>query len=1351
MSGPPEPPPDAPPAGGHRTRRRRSRFRRWVVRPIVWAALLAVLVLTALLYFVESGYAHRRAAALVVARLSETLGREVSVGRVEYHLYPLAFELHDLVVPGARPGEPPFAVVPVLRVQGTWRGLRQRILHLEQIEVLRPRLLVAFFPDGTTNVPSLRGRGGGRRRFEVQVGRVLVQDGRLTVDQRQVRVSLDARAVWGRMVGEGEDRLRGLATAQEVTVALPDAAPYRVTASVKGSFEPGVIRVTTARFAGPDVTATAGGTYEWEGRRKTLALDLRAAGLARLANRLGYVEEPLDGRFSTRGRLTAVGPRWQYRGTLAAPRVEALGRRFEGIAAGLEVDPEDLVARVSRARHAGGGIEGIVRADLSADTEEGTGRPVDLDLDLDGLDLQTLLADQGLELAGIAGRVSGDFLYRFRTGDPLGGSGRADLTVVGAAGLGPEAPAGTAVLPVSGPVPLVIERGVVTTREARLTAPEQTLVAAGSYDLQARRGRFALRLASGDVGRLAVMVPVSGPRPAWLPTAGAGEATGTLTLAEESWSLAARVELERVASPALAVDSLAGSLVLDPAAVRDLRLTARSGDASLTASGTIPLPDEAGGGRRPFALLLDSTAWPIDALGELVPGMPPAAGTATGRVDLRGTVDDLAGEAELAVAGFAVAGHRLGRAHLDAVFSGAEVELRRAQVMAPAGELLASGRLDRETGAFTLTAEAPSLSLASDPLGSLLGGEAEGRVTARLAASGTLERPQARLSISGRDLVLAGRALPEGRETTFAAAWDGERLEAEGSVAGLLTLGGGGRLDRRGADLAFAVHTAELGTVARLLSPRELPAIGGALAGTLEVTGDFAREAGGAAALRARLTVPELTLTAEGRTLASLEPVVVSWTPQRLSIDRLYMAEPETESEVFLTGTVGLGAPPNPLDLRILSTVSAAWAELFLPGVEMEGGLDLLLVVRGTVEDPAWDGQGELRGAELILPAFPHAFEEVNGVLLFYRDAVVVDRLSARVGGGTVVASGRIALPGEAPQGAAPSSYRFQLSARNVSVRFPEGFLTRGDAELTLTGTAAARQVRGVVDLERAYYLQDVETGTLQLLQRMLQRERLEIAETDPFLASTQLNVQVLGPEALRVRNNVADFSGAIELAVRGTAASPVVVGEVELAPGGRLTYADNEYEIERGRLTFNNPARIDPVIDLVARTEVRSYDVVLSLSGTLDRLNARFSSDEGLADLEVLALLATGQELEGEGRLFVPGERRDEELGLARGLLYGQAASLVSRRVSSLFGFDRFRIDPLASSETGGGLGGVRLTVGKRISRDFFVTYTSNPSRSEEYVLRAEWQVARNLVLVFTREGRDDTFAVDAEWERRF
>ncbi|HEX9668417.1 MAG TPA: translocation/assembly module TamB domain-containing protein [Thermoanaerobaculia bacterium] len=1316
-----------------------GRVRRWVIRPVIWGLLFLALAVTALLLFAQSELAHRRAAALVVARLSETLGRQVRVGGVDYDLFPLAFELHDVVVPGARRGEPPFAVVPVIRIQATWRDLRKRVLQLEQIEVLQPRVNVVFFPDGTTNVPSLRGPQGGKQRFEVRIGRVLVQDGRLRVDQQELPLELDARAVWGRMVGREPDILDGLVTAQAVVVTLPDARPYRLTASVRGSFEPGVIRISAGRFSAPEVRGTVAGAYEWEGEKKSLGLDLQASGLARLANELGYAEEPIEGPFTTHGWLAMDGVSWRFAGAVESPQIETLGRVFREVTADLTVEPGSVVAENAHAHYADGTVRGTVVVDADAATPEGAGQPIELDLDLAGLDLASLLEDQDMPLPGAAARLSGPFKYRFLSADALAGSGAATLRLEGTAGAEPR---GRRVLPISGTVELAIADGVVSTEGARLTAPEQTLLASGSYSLPAGRGRFELRLTTGDLGRLAVMVPVEGEPPAWLPTAGRGEATGTLAIADGEFTLATTLDLTAVAAPALEADRLTGTLTYSPEAIRDLRLTATRGEGSLAVTGTVPLPDGGGAGR-PLVLAVQANSWPLAGAADLFPGLPPVTGTATGQVDLRGTVDDLGGEAVLALADLTLSGHELGQAQVDVVFSGPVVTLRRAQVFAPAGELLASGRLDRRSGELSVTADAPALDLEKQPLRGLLAGEMSGTVTLRAAAGGRLEEPNARLSLTGTDLRLGGRSLPEGSTTQLSAVWDGRQLTAEGSLAGLLTLNGGGRLDRRGAELAFAVQSHDLGAIARIASPRPLPEFTGRLVGELRVAGEFA---GGG--LRARLTVPELALAYQEQTLANVEPVVVTWTPEALRVESLYLREPQTESDLFLTGTIGLGATPNPLDLRLQSTVSARWAELVLPGVQMSGYLDLLASVRGTTDDPALDGVGELRQARLILPEFPHAFEELTGTVLLYRDAVVLDRVSARVAGGTVLASGRLGVFGDERADA----YRFQLSANDVSLRYPEGFLIRGDAELSLVGGQRTRQLRGVVTLDRAYYLQDVETGTFQLLQRVLQRERLEIAETDPFLASTQLNVQVLGPEALRVRNNVADLTGGLELVLRGTLAAPVVVGEVELVPGGKLVYADNEYEIERGRLTFNNPNRIDPVIDLVARTEVRNYDILLSLSGTLERLNAKFTSDEGLADLEVLALLATGKELEGEGRLFVPGQRpADAEGGAgARGFLYGQAASVVSKRVSSLFGFDRFRIDPLASTETGT-IGGVRLTVGKRISKDLFVTYSSNPAASEEYLLRIEWQVGENVVLVLTRDGKEETFAVDAQWEKRF
>ena len=82
------------------------------------------------------------------------------------------------------------------------------------------------------------------------------------------------------------------------------------------------------------------------------------------------------------------------------------------------------------------------------------------------------------------------------------------------------------------------------------------------------------------------------------------------------------------------------------------------------------------------------------------------------------------------------------------------------------------------------------------------------------------------------------------------------------------------------------------------------------------------------------------------------------------------------------------------------------------------------------------------------------------------------------------------------------------------------------------------------------------------------------------------------------------------------------------------------------------------------------------------------------------------------------------------------------------LFGLDKFQIDPLTSST--GRASTARVTVGQRLSRDLFATYSYDPSITEQQILQLEWQVSPGMVLVLTQNG-DSTYAVEARWEKSF
>ena len=157
----------------------------------------------------------------------------------------------------------------------------------------------------------------------------------------------------------------------------------------------------------------------------------------------------------------------------------------------------------------------------------------------------------------------------------------------------------------------------------------------------------------------------------------------------------------------------------------------------------------------------------------------------------------------------------------------------------------------------------------------------------------------------------------------------------------------------------------------------------------------------------------------------------------------------------------------------------------------------------------------------------------------------------------------------------------------------------------------------------------------------------------------------------------------------------------------------------------------------------MREYDVTLSLSGTPERLQTEFVSNPPLAEMEVLALLTGGR---SPGSLQSGGSEDVLEGGAAESFLYGQATSLIAGRFNRLFGLDQFRIDPLTSSS--GALSSARVTVGEQLSRDLFVTYSYDPSQTDEQILELEWRLSRSLVLVLTQNG-DGTYAVDARWEK--
>jgi hypothetical protein len=995
----------------------------------------------------------------------------------------------------------------------------------------------------------------------------------------------------------------------------------------------------------------------------------------------------------------------------------------------IRVDPDGLLAHVTRAEYAGGHLEALVQLGRL----KGPPLPVRIAVSGSGVDFETFFSDLGLPGTGLMAKTDLDMTLTFGPGGAQHGDGSGEIRLVPRPGA-LSSVKGRHALPVSG-------GGLLTVKDGVIRFPKIPFVTAGglraTLDGTLRIGTWEpdweLTVESADLveaERLAENFypaiqgePLAPP----LKLGGSGRIVARLTRSFSDPRIAGRLEASPFVLRGTAFGETTADFVVDRNVLTLQPFEATDAGSRLVVTGRVEWGGALGSEYRLTELTTDTERWPVERIFSFLALDLPITGLVSGRLPLGGVTPRMTGEGDLAFEETRLWGQPFDRVDGRLGFESDRLRFTGVRGSLGSGTARLDGFYRYDDGGYEVEAAAQDLPL--ERLGAVAEGAPglTGHLTGSVSGKGTLDVPQLRLAGTIAQPAWKGQPLAlSGDPAKLRLSLEGGALDAEADAPGAARL----RAEGRDGKIALGLEVRSIAAYSSLLG---IPP-GTALDGTAALEAQLVEGADGSVtSAKGRFESLDATLGPHRVSLPA--PASFEWSDGRLRWEGLRLAARRVmgdastlpEGELVLHGDLQTGGEGT-ISARAAGTVEAALLTPFLGGASLEGRLTVSATASGTVERPVFEGRIGLDGLDLVTSPGETPLEGITGALQLTPGRITTDDLSLRWNGNIAVA-GALTLDGLRMSG-------LRLNAHLEGVRsepFP-GLRATVSGDLVLLGDDDVRSARGELTMTRGIYDEDLDLSLQALLGG--RRGATDAGPEPTRFDDVALEVRIAIPAgAFEVRNNVARMRGEGDLTVRGTFGRPLLLGAIEATEGGRLELRGLRYDVTKGKLVFANPARNDPYFELEARTQVKEYAITLGVSGTASRMVPRFTSYPQLPEAQVVSILATGEipsASAGSIGSVSPVSTDQDIVAAARELITGLATDAAASRTKEFLRLDRLQIDPVFIGST---FDAPRLTVAKRLSNELTVTYSYKASTDQEQVLLVELQLSPSAFLQLLRD----------------
>jgi translocation and assembly module TamB len=415
------------------------------------------------------------------------------------------------------------------------------------------------------------------------------------------------------------------------------------------------------------------------------------------------------------------------------------------------------------------------------------------------------------------------------------------------------------------------------------------------------------------------------------------------------------------------------------------------------------------------------------------------------------------------------------------------------------------------------------------------------------------------------------------------------------------------------------------------------------------------------------------------------------------------------------------------------------WSRLAPTGWRMNGSLQAQVQLGGTVLNPAWYGNLQMRNLALrsLLDGLEFSDGQLNATLSGQH--LTLDDLKIRGAGGS--SGGWLTGQGEVKWQKGQTMPTMNLTLEAQALRL----LARADRRLTLSGQLQARlqdeqlQVSGRMTADQALFLlPDESTPSLGDDVKILGKTGSAAASRGGVPTTVKVAIDLGDNFQVRGQGLSTYLQGKVDLSTKPgqTGTNPQLLGQIRTIRGTYRAYGQT-LEIEEGTVRFNGPYD-NPALEILAIRPHPTQRVGVQITGNARQPVVRLYAEPDLPDVEKLAWLILGRPATGGGAEAVVLQQA------AWALLSGRGKQSDGNIVRAL-GFDEFTVMG-QTVDANGNTNAAAITLGKRISNQLYLSYARSLAGatgtlsifydiSQRWTLRGQAGDESGMDLIFTHK----------------